>query len=563
MRALALVVALLVTGPALAPGFVLLRDMVFVPRQDLDLDALGLGGSLPRAVPVDAVMALLTAVVPGQLVQKAALLALVYAAVLGAARLVPPAPDGRRGAAAAVAGLVYGWSPYLAERLLLGHWTHLLAFAALPWIARAALRVRDGAPRALPALVLAAAPAALSPTGSLLAAGVVLAVLGRRAGRPLAAVLVLSLPWLAAGLLHPSGGASDPAGVAAFAARAEHWGGTVLSVLGTGGIWNVGAVPSSRASVMAPVLTLALVGLAVVGWAAGRPLRGPARGLLVLGGVGVLLGCAGALPGLADLLEVTVAHVPGGGLLRDGQKWVAWWALPLAVGAGLGVRRLGALARDRAGRAAAAGVVVAGLLLPLLAVPDLAWGVGGRLQPVAYPDDWARVRAAVAADPHPGDVLVLPLGAYRAFAWNDDRTVLDPAARWLPGPVVTDDTLVVGGLTVAGEDRRARAVRAAVDDPAALARLGIGWVLVERGTPGPAVPAGIDALPAVVTGRDLVLHRVPGAVEAAGPPPVRVTVVVLAHALAAGAVLGSALWILTSASTVPVRRRPRGKLVKE
>ena len=28
------------------------------------------------------------------------------------------------------------------------------------------------------------------------------------------------------------------------------------------------------------------------------------------------------------------------GLLRDGQKWAAWWALPLALGAGLGVRRL-------------------------------------------------------------------------------------------------------------------------------------------------------------------------------------------------------------------------------
>jgi hypothetical protein len=36
-RLLALAVALLVTGPVLAPGFVLLRDMVAVPRQDLDL----------------------------------------------------------------------------------------------------------------------------------------------------------------------------------------------------------------------------------------------------------------------------------------------------------------------------------------------------------------------------------------------------------------------------------------------------------------------------------------------------------------------------------------------
>src|SRR3954466_2635639 len=96
-RPLAAVVALLVTAPVLAPGFVLLRDMVFVPRQDLDLDALGLGGSLPRAVPVDAVMGLLTAVVPGDLLQKVVLVGLVYAAVLGAARLVPADADGCRG----------------------------------------------------------------------------------------------------------------------------------------------------------------------------------------------------------------------------------------------------------------------------------------------------------------------------------------------------------------------------------------------------------------------------------------------------------------------------------
>src|SRR5204863_10095917 len=130
---------------------------------------------------------------------------------LGAARLVPADDDGRRSTAGAVAGLVYGWSPYLAERLLEGHWTLLLAYAALPWIARAALGVRDGAPGALPRLVLACAPAALTPTGALLAVGVVLAVVGRRRAVPAgAALLVLALPWLVAGLLHPSGGGSDP-----------------------------------------------------------------------------------------------------------------------------------------------------------------------------------------------------------------------------------------------------------------------------------------------------------------------------------------------------------------
>ena len=564
-RLLALAVALLVTGPALAPGFVLLRDMVFVPRQDLDLDALGLGGGLPRAVPVDGVMALLTAVVPGDLVQKAVLLAAVFFAVLGAARLVPSGPDGRRGLAAVVAGLVYGWSPYVAERLLIGHWTLLLAYAALPWIARAALRLRAGEPRALPRLVLAVAPAALTPTGALLAAGVVLVLAGRRrlpvAG---AAALVLSLPWIVAGALHPAGGASDPAGVAAFAARAEGWGGSLLALLGTGGIWNAGAVPAGRGSAVLPLVTLGLLALAVTGWTwrgAGR--RDPGSRLLLLGACGVLLAVAGSVPGLREVLEAAVRTVPGAGLLRDGQKWIAWWALPLALGAGLGARRLADAVRDRGLSGAAGLVAAAAVLLPVIAVPDLVWGVGGRLQPVDYPDDWQRVRDALADDAGPGDVLVLPFGAYRAFDWNDDRPQLDPAARWLPRPTVTDDVLFVDGREVEGEDLRARAVAAAVDDPGELAELGVGWVLVEHGTPGRAVPDAVGALPLVVDGSELDLHRVPDARPGPGPSLGRVTAVVGVHACWLGIVTGSLLWITAMPSTVTLRRRPPRKRVPE
>jgi hypothetical protein len=562
-RLLAAAVALLVVGPALGPGFVLLRDMVFVPRQDLDLDALGLSGGLPRAVPIDAVMAVLTAVVPGDLLQKAVLLGLVYAAVLGAARLVPPDGEGRRGAAAAVAGLVYGWSPYLAERLLIGQWTLLVAWAALPWIARAALRVRAGSPRAVPALVLTCVPAALSPTGALLAAGVVLAICGRRAAIPLVALGGLALPWIVAGALSPSGGASDPAGVAAFAARAENWGGTLLAVLGTGGIWNAGAVPPSRSSVLVPVLTLLLLALAGLGWLDRTALRGGGRGLLVLGAVGVGLACAGSLPGAGAVLEAVVRSVPGGGLLRDGQKWAAWWALPLAVGAGLGTRRLVTDLRARGPAGLALPLAGAALLVPLVGVPDLVWGVGGRLQPVHYPADWQRVRDTLAADDGPGDVLVLPLGAYRAFGWNDDRPQLDPAPRWLDRPTVVDDDLVVDGRTVAGEDTRARDIAAVSDDPDALARRGIGWVLVEHGTPGRRVPAPTTAMRPEVAGKDLDLYRLPGAVQGPTPSPGRVTAVVLAHACALGVVLGAVLWIMRGASTVTLRRRPLRKRVTE
>jgi hypothetical protein len=83
--------------------------------------------------------------------------------------------------------------------------------------------------------------------------------------------------------------------------------------------------------------------------------------------------------------------------------------------------------------------------------------------------------------------------------------------------VVVDDTLVVGGRVIPGEDRRAAAAAGAIGDPAALDRLGIGWVLVEHGTPGDVPAAALAGLTRVHDGRWLALYRVPR--EAAGPAP--------------------------------------------
>lgn len=526
LPAVAAAVALAVLAPVLGPGFVLVYDMVFTPRLWFVPDALGLGSALPRSVPVDAVVAATTAVVPGDIAQKAALAAALFGATLGAGRLAPTESTGAR----IVAGLFYGWSAYVAERLFIGHWALLLAYAALPWIAIAALRLRGGPDprcRDTAALVLALVPAALTPTGGVLGAGLALACAGpRRAGRVALVSLVLNAPWLAPSLLHPGGGLSDPAGAAAFGARAENWGGPIVSVLGLGGIWNGEVVPGSRANPALPVLVLAVVAVGLWGmrvlaarWGTVAP--------VALGGVGVLLAVLGDLPFGAEALRWLLDTVPGTGLLRDAQKWAAWWALPLAVGV--------ALAVERAGR----GVLLAAALFPVAVLPDLAWGGWGRLEAVAYPDDWDRVAAILADDPRPGDVLALPLSAFRQFAWNGGRTQLDPAPRYLPRPTVIDDTLFVAGVPVGGEDPRVAAIRAAL--PESPGQHGIGWVLVEHGTPGRVDPALLSRLTEVHSGPWLSLYRVPDHRPAPdrGPHPLPV---LAADSAAALLVAGALLW---------------------
>lgn len=540
--------AALVLAPLARPGFLLSYDMVTVPRQELVPDALGLGSALPRAVPLDAVVAVLTQVVPGELVYRAALVGILAGGAIGAAMLLPRAS----GTVRAVAASAYVWNAYVAERLVIGHWGLLVGYAVLPWLLRAGLAVRHGDRAALPKALVLVALASVTPTGGVLAAGVLVVVValpGRRqlwpAALAAAGCVVLQLPWLVPGVLTPTSSTSDPRAVEAFAAHPDSPLGLVGSVLTLGGIWNSETVPDSRSLWTAAIITIAWVGLALGGVTRLRATMGNTAtlALAVLAVLGIVLSLSGAFGGA---LAWAVERFPGAGLLRDGTKFLAWYSLALAPAAALGAARLAAsMSRWSGGLVSATVVASTAALLPLAALPDLAWGVGGRLSPVQFPPSWNDVRDALQREPAAGALVVLPYQPYRSFDWNDKRTVLDPLPRYVGVETVVPDTLTVGSRRLAGEDPRAAAVAEALDAPEPAERLlrsGVGWVAVEHGTPG-AIPAGVlEDLDPVIIGGDLDLYRVRGdpAPWQAVPPRAPVLVAQLT-ALAVAA--GSAAWL--------------------
>jgi hypothetical protein len=568
--------ALLALGPLLGRGYVLTYDMVFVPRMELLRGLLGLDTAVARAVPADLLVALASRLVPADVVQKLLLAGAMVAAAAGAARLVPTRGLAARAAAAAL----YAWNPFVYERLVMGHWGLLVSYAALPWAADAAvaLRAAGAGPTthvpsgALRRLVAALAVAAFgSPAGGVIAAGVVLCVVAtppwpgpgrtplRRAGLVVASALVVNAPWLVPSLLRPGGVPARPAGAGAFASRPDGPLGTVGSLIGLGGIWNAQAVPPGLGSW--PWLAGFTVVLAVM--AAGVPplLRrlepGAAAGLLLAAGVGLVVAAAYAVPGLRVLVDLAVAKLPGGGLVRDAQKFVAPLALVEAVAFGLGVERL--LAASWGGpveralrwrRLAAAGLVAA----PVLLLPALAWGAAGRLAAVRYPPAFAEARAAMAADPVPGAVLVLPWHLYMTHPWNGDRVLLDPAQRWFTRRAVGNDDLELAGMTVPGEDpygsRLGPLVRGSAPLGPALPAAGVRHVLLFKAGDWPAYRPRLAGLAPVVDRPELALYRVPdrpAVVRFATPPAVPV----LAADLLAAAVT---LWAWTGLS-LPVRPR--------
>jgi hypothetical protein len=535
------VLSLLVTAPVLGPGYLLLRDAVSTPRSYLTDAALGLSEAAPRAVPQDFFVAVTSAVLDGGVVVKVLLVAGLWLAGWGAARLAVELLPEAGPAGQFIAATLAGWNPYVAERLLQGHWSLLVGYGCLPWVAAAVVRLRTG-PRtrgAAFALAFWTAVAGLTPTGLLLALTVALTCVavpgngwgrGRVAGLSLAAAVLAATPWLTAALVGGavnSSAAESSVGIHAFAARAEPGLGTLGSLAGLGGIWNSSATPASRASLFAVLATVVLLGVVVAGLPVvlRRPARRRTLPLLVLAAVAVVGPALMATgPGLT-FVEAVVRTVPGLGVLRDGQKWVALAMPGYALAAAAAPA---ALQRVRVPVTAAAAVCCAALIAVL---PDLAWGVGGQVRSVHYPPGWAAAAAVINADPRP--VAVLPPDIMRQFSWAGPAPVLDPLPRWLRADVLTTGDLSIGGRIVPGEGVRARAVQELLlsgASPQQLADAGVGWAVRE-------------------TDDDVTVQRIGGS----SPPTAHRGVLILAHLVWLGLLIGAGLGL--AVQTVCVWRR--------
>ena len=546
---------LLALGPGLDRGFLLSYDMVAVPRQPFGAAMFGLSGGPARAVPSDAVLAALSRVIPADLAQKALLLAIFMLACEGAAALLPREPWFARLAA----GVFYTWNPFVAERLIIGQWALLLGYAGLPWVLRAALALGPGPSwRGTGRLALALLPAAIGGFAAMTISALVAlpaAILGAArpaARRPadaievplldidagqrhfdrielgpgarrlrsgavtLAVIGVASLPWLIPSLLRPV--YADPAGVAAFAARADTPFGSAGSLLMLGGMWNARAVPAGYGGGWS-VLWLAVVVTAAAGYVLLRGRRrGPGLGLAALAGLAIAaLGLTGAGQ---DLLRAAQSLWPGFAVLRDGQQFAAPLALAEALGAGLAAAWLarrpaaqpspvdvplvpmeepdgtstGLQPRprdiDRGGDRAGLALAVCLVLAPVLLLPGLAWGAAGRLRPAQYPAGWLAAARLIDSSPAAGTVLVLPWAGYRSPAWNGGRTMLDPWPRLVSRPVIWNDGPQVGPLRLRPDDPAARAldgvIRGGGPLTGALRAAGVRFVISDGGAGGVA-----------------------------------------------------------------------------
>ncbi len=528
-------------------GVFLFRDFVTVPDPVLGANTGG-GDAAPRAVPLDAVVAALSVLLPSGLVARILLVSPLLLVGCGMTTLLR-----RHGpvATAVGAGLAIT-NPYVAERLLLGQAPSLLGFAMIPWLVLAVRAQRPLRVRLL-LVLLAAAPAAITPVGTVMAGVTVLVVAtahvhsrtGRWAGQVRQAVALmvpvglLSLPWLIPALAHPSAGAVRD-GADAFAVAADGPWGTIGSVVTLGGVWAGGAWPDSRgnAAVLAAQLVLVLGAASAWWWLrrAHRPGR-PSRSALDLAAMAYVAGVVWVLLLAGPLLPVwrELQQVPGLALARDTHRWLGWSALAVAALVAVGLAHLVEVSTARTvpvapcetttkmrgrpakplskcGRGDVLAACAVVLALGTLTVPDVPARLARDAGPVAVPAEWTTVVDLVNAGPK-GAVLLLPWQPFRQVDRVGPVQFLDPFPRALEAEVLHSRTLTVRRDGVAWEvggeeDPKVRALATGTSmDAEALREAGISQVIIWRQTPG-ASPTPGQGVSVVHDGREWQVLRV-------------------------------------------------------
>lgn len=476
---------LAVTGATLWPFWIglaaspdrafMLRDMM-VPFDMAANDLVfGKGGYSPRAVPQDSILAVLSPTLPATALVAAVMLIGAAFGIVGAVKMARDMAGAGR-AAQLVCGLFVVWNPYVIERLLQGQWSLTLAVMLLPAIAY----YSASGFRSLQIVLITLA--GLTPAGLVLA--VITALVFNPTWRSRAITLVVGLavaaPWLLVTLINSTPSRSSANGAEVFAVGPDGPLGTVVSVLGLGGIWNAGAIPPSRGLIGA-VAGLALFAFAIWGTA---ELWRVYRGVAIVTGLALAVPLFLATPVGMPLMRWTVSTVPGVAMFRDTHKLVGL-ALPgmillLAV-CMQRVREKLVTPAVRATSPAASRLLgwIAPLAVGALVVAtvpgypaDVAPTAPQRLSPA-----WAKIEETVSGAPST-KMLIFPPGNYRLR--EDGEPTLTPALKMMPGHPVDPQFLIVDGELVDGDAATIGLLHDAMQGKDELAANGVGWVLVDR-----------------------------------------------------------------------------------
>jgi hypothetical protein len=443
--------ALAILLPLLLPGYILSLDMVFTPHTAWPTE-------LSTTYPLDVLLWLLSQLLPGDVIQKIVLFAILLLSGVGMHLFVREITSHNSNAriydfAAYFAGLFYMINPFIYARLMAGQWLVLLGYALLPFLVRALLRLlyRPSLRTGIWVVVWTFATMTVSVHFS----GVVLVLyalflivaaveywkkrreLWQYVWRLLVAGLValaLSSYWIIPAMLGSGvGEIAARADETQFSAFATHGGplGQVGEVLRLQGFWaeprELFVLPQNVMPLWGVLMLLVWI-FVVVGavklWGANRPFAILMIGCVV---VGTVLATSPLVQWLSQILPLLGGY-------REPHKFTVLVVLGFSVLAAFGAL---AFVRRRKRRK---GWAVACLGLPLLITPIMLWGAGGQLRPVDYPGEWYTLNEELKSNVVEGKkVLFLPWHMYAPYSFSAGRIIANPAEKFFEVPVIVSD----------------------------------------------------------------------------------------------------------------------------
>ncbi len=489
----ALGIALVILGGMLLPGYILSLDMVFTPFNQYTPES---AGGFLNSSPLWYVVHLLYFVLPGYVVEKGMLFVLFFLLSFVSLKFLPlGGKASKRFKVRLFASLLYTANPFVYERLLAGHWAHLFAYALLPLVLhflfsftrKPTMRrgIELGATLALVGLfslhlfvmsVLASglwfAIAAvrgkftedtgvtgdtsqkLQVTGDAKSSG------SNSLGTFLLStfVFVLTLCVLTSYWTIPAFSRVSPvektfnaAHWQAFAAAPHGALPTLINLSAMGGYWGEAYAWAHyfrwpQENILFWFAYIAVMLLAAFGVYVMWNRKGRTRAIffVVLSALALVLAAGVSATPMASFNYWLYVHVPFWSGFRDSQKFIALYALAVAVVAGNGFGAL--LRRLKAHNQNFARYFAAGALLVPLFFGVYMWnGFSNQLRPAHFPPEWYQARAEILKDPT-ARVLVLPWQGYLSLGFNHNLIVANPAGQFFGSQAVVSQNVRVGNV---------------------------------------------------------------------------------------------------------------------
>lgn len=494
-----MLLALLVLGPLLRPGFVLTLDMVFTPN-------IRLTDITTSSYLFYATLHVLNFIFPADLLQKIILFAILFLSGFGMYRLsiamfgsIRRSDNASLHFGAYLAAVFCMVNPYTYSRFMAGQFAVLLGYSLLSFFVMSLIKLlakpcwRQGVKTGiLTALIGIVSIHSLGLVAVLLSIACALAAWCDRQDLPklrdtflatgiaLGVFVALSCNWLVPLAIGHSTTATAIADFTAnddqaFVTLGNGYAGRLANVVRLQGFWTEAThtflMPQDHIAGWG-IIVLVLWALVIIGvcrsWRSGWHFL---VSWLLLSTVLAIFIATGAFQGL-------FAHLPLLHGFREPHKFAGLIALSYALFAGQGVAAILERTRQKS-QALQFTAIFLIVILPVTLTHTMFWGFAGQLQPVLYPATWTSMNQRLNIDSDNFQVLFLPWHQYMYFRFAD-RIIASPAASFFDKPTLTSNDLEFKGASTNFPDARKTLISEQIL-PAAQTTTGLGAQLVPFG----------------------------------------------------------------------------------